>query len=58
MNAIPGYDLLSAYKLLDFNNTGKVCQFKIFTFLRDNEYIATPEEIVAIIRRIDIDGDE
>jgi Ca2+-binding EF-hand superfamily protein len=58
LHEIPGYNMLEAFKLLDFNNSGKICQYKIFTFLRDNDYIASNEEIVAIIRRIDLDGDE
>ena len=58
MNQLEGYNLLEAYRMLDFNNGGTVCQYKIFTFLRDNDYIATTEEILAVIRRIDTTGDE
>jgi Ca2+-binding EF-hand superfamily protein len=43
---------------MDVNDTGKIDGFKIYTFLRDCDYIATNDELVSIIRRIDLDADE
>lgn len=52
------FNLMDAYKMIDVNNSGAINDFKLYTFLRDNDYIATQEDLNAIIRRIDLDGDE
>lgn len=52
------FNLMDAFKMIDVNNTGGINDFKIYTFLRDNDYIATQEDLNAIIRRIDLNGDE
>jgi Ca2+-binding EF-hand superfamily protein len=59
LNEIPKFNLLEAFRTLDRNNTGKVDSTKIFQFLKNTgDYSATNEELAAIIRRIDLDGDD
>jgi Ca2+-binding EF-hand superfamily protein len=59
LHQIPSFNLLDAFKRLDRNNTGHVDAYKIHVFLKETQdYISTNEELIAIIRRIDLDGDD
>jgi Ca2+-binding EF-hand superfamily protein len=59
LSQIPNFNLLEAFKRLDKNNTGRVDAYKIHCFLKEAaDYMASNEELVAIIRRIDLDGDD
>ena len=49
---------MDAFMQLDRNNSGTVDKLKLQLFLKDCDYVATDEELVAIIRRIDLDGDD
>ena len=54
----PGFNLLDAFKLIDRTNSGKFDSYKLYSFLRDQQYVATNEELAAVIRRMDLDDDE
>lgn len=54
----PGFNLLDVFLILDRNNSGTVDKLKLELFLKDCDYVATDEELAAIIRRFDLDGDD
>ena len=54
-----GYDYtkLAAFRSIDKYNTGKIDTFNLGTFLRAYSHAASEVELLAIIRRIDTNGD-
>ena len=48
---------LSAFKAIDDYNDGHLDHFNLKRFLRKNGHLATDEELIAIIRRIDTNAD-
>lgn len=51
------YSTYAAFKSIDRHNEGSVNTYNLGVFLKNNGYYATEREILAIIRRIDTDGD-
>jgi Ca2+-binding EF-hand superfamily protein len=51
------YSSHAAWRSIDRNNNGRTDSFEVGTFLRQNGHYASEMELVAIIRRIDTDGD-
>lgn len=50
---------MDVFRRLDRNNTGRIDAYKLHVFLKEaQDHISTNEELVAIIRRIDLDGDD
>jgi len=50
--------LLSLFCLIDKSGAGKVDAFGFYAFMREQGHFASNEELAAIVRRIDTDGDE
>ena len=48
---------LSAFKAIDDYNDGHLDHFNLKRFLRKNGHLATDEELIAIVRRIDTNAD-
>jgi Ca2+-binding EF-hand superfamily protein len=51
------YSTYSAFKGVDKYNDGHITTFNLGLFLRNNGHFAQERELLAIIRRIDTDGD-
>ena len=51
------YTTYAAYRSIDRYNDGFIDSYNLGTFLKNNGHYATERELVAIIRRIDTDGD-
>jgi Ca2+-binding EF-hand superfamily protein len=51
------YNPYAAFAALDRNRNGSINSFEVGSFLRQNGHYASEMELVAIIRRIDTDGD-
>ena len=51
------YNAYAAFAALDRNRNGSINSFEVGSFLRQNGHFASEMELVAIIRRIDCDGD-
>ncbi|CAI2368405.1 unnamed protein product [Moneuplotes crassus] len=51
------YTPLELFNLVDITNQGFLDHFSLKNFLLCNEHMATKEELIAIIRRIDTNGD-
>lgn len=51
------YSTYSAFKCVDKYNDGFISSFNLGMFLRNNGHHASERELLAIIRRIDTDGD-
>ena len=51
------YTPLSAYRSVDKYNDGRIDTFNLGSFLRSCGHYATEAELLAIVRRIDTDGD-
>ncbi len=51
------YSTYSAFKCVDKYNDGFINSFNLGQFLKNNGHYAQEREILAIIRRIDTDGD-
>jgi len=51
------YNAYAAFAALDRNRNGSINSFEVGSFLRQNGHYASEMELVAIIRRIDTDGD-
>lgn len=51
------YSSLSAYRSIDRYNDGRIDPINLSSFLRNSGHHAAEREILAIIRRIDTDGD-
>jgi Ca2+-binding EF-hand superfamily protein len=51
------YNAYNAFSALDRNRNGSINSFEVGNFLRQNGHYASEMELVAIIRRIDTDGD-
>lgn len=51
------YSSLSAYRSVDRYNDGRIDPINLGSFLRNNGHHASEREILAVIRRIDTDGD-
>lgn len=51
------YSAYAAYRSIDKYNDGKVDTFSLNTFLKNNGQFSSEKELLAIIRRIDTDGD-
>jgi Ca2+-binding EF-hand superfamily protein len=51
------YSTLSAYRAVDKYNDGRIDTFNMGSFLRGCGHYATETELLAIIRRVDTDGD-
>ena len=51
------YSTLSAWRSVDRYNDGRIDTFNLGTFLRGCGHYATETELLAIVRRIDTDGD-
>lgn len=48
---------MSSFRSVDRLNSGLISTVNLGAFLRDNGHFATEAELLAIIRRIDTDGD-
>ncbi len=51
------YSILSAFRSIDRYNIGRIDSINLGTFLRACEHNPSEIEIIAIIRRVDTDGD-
>jgi len=51
------YQTYAAYKAIDKYNDGFIDTFNLSKFLKNNGHYASERELIAIIRRIDTDGD-
>lgn len=51
------YSALSAWRAVDKYNDGRIDTFNLGTFLRGCGHYATETELLAIVRRVDTDGD-
>jgi len=51
------YTAMAAFRSVDRFNSGVITTVNLGAFLRDNGHFATEGELLAIIRRIDTDGD-
>ena len=51
------YSIYSAFRSIDRYNEGYIDTYNLGTFLRNNGYYASERELIAIIRRVDTDGD-
>lgn len=51
------YTTYAAFRAIDKYNEGSVNTYNLSVFLKNNGYYATERELLAIIRRIDTDGD-
>ena len=51
------YSTLAAYRSIDKYNDGRIDNFNLGSFLRSCGHYAAERELIAIIRRIDTDGD-
>ena len=51
------YSVYSAFRSIDRYNEGYIDTYNLGTFLRNNGYYASERELIAIIRRVDTDGD-
>jgi len=51
------YSTYSSYKTIDRYNDGFIDTFNLAQFFKNNGHFATEREILAVIRRIDTDGD-
>jgi hypothetical protein len=54
---MPDFNVDSVYNCIDDWCYGYVDSRNLKSFFRNNKYIATDEECVAIIRRMDLDAD-
>lgn len=51
------YSSYAAFRAIDKYNEGNINTFNLSTFLKNNGHYASEKELLAIIRRIDTDGD-
>mmetsp|Transcript_14290 Transcript_14290/g.24327 ORF Transcript_14290/g.24327 Transcript_14290/m.24327 type:complete len:106 (-) Transcript_14290:676-993(-) len=51
------FTLMAAFRSIDRYNVGRIDSINLGTFLRSNGFNPTEMELLAIIRRIDTDGD-
>ena len=51
------YTSFAAFRSVDRYNTGRINTVNLGSFLRQNGHYASEMELVAIVRRIDADGD-
>ena len=51
------YSTYAAFKAIDRLSEGSINTYNLGSFLKNNGYYATERELLAIIRRIDTDGD-
>lgn len=51
------YTTYAAFRAIDKYNEGNINTYNLSVFLKNNGYFATERELLAIIRRIDTDGD-
>ena len=51
------YSTYACFRTLDFDNDGVITTFNLMDWLKRNGHYATEREVLAIIRRIDTDGD-
>lgn len=51
------YTSYAAFRAIDKYNEGNINTFNLGSFLKNNGHFATERELLAIIRRIDTDGD-
>lgn len=58
MQSQPGFSLPGSFELIDRFGSGKIDSFVLYSFLRELGHFASNEELAAIVRRIDTDGDE
>ncbi|OMJ95043.1 hypothetical protein SteCoe_1748 [Stentor coeruleus] len=52
------FSMISAFSLLDFPSTSFITRDKLYSFLRRNGKLVYDDDIDALLRRMDIDGDE
>ena len=57
LNVRYDYSSISAFRSVDKYNSGRIDTFTLGNFLRTQGHYATETELLAIIRRIDTDGD-
>ena len=57
MESSKQFDYQQAYSEIDDWNYGYIDSKNLKNFLRKHGYIATDQDIMAIIRRMDLDGD-
>lgn len=53
----PDYSIQAAFRTIDVHNEGNLNQHNLSDFFRSHGIYLVPNEIFAIIRRIDVDGD-
>ena len=51
------YSTYAVFKTLDYDADGELTSYDIGLFLKKNGHYASERELMAIIRRIDTDGD-
>jgi Ca2+-binding EF-hand superfamily protein len=54
----PDFSSISAFSILDFPSTNSISREKIKDFLKRNGKFALDDDIDAVLRRVDVDGDE
>ncbi|OMJ80663.1 hypothetical protein SteCoe_19042 [Stentor coeruleus] len=52
------FSMVSAFSLIDFPSTSFITRDKLYSFLRRNGKLIYDDDIDALLRRMDIDGDE
>ena len=57
MDATKSFDVKRAFHSIDDWNYGYIDKKNLRTFLRKHNYIASNSECIAVIRRLDLDGD-
>ena len=51
------YSIYASFRAVDRYNEGYIDSYNLSQFLKNNAYYASERELIAIIRRIDTDGD-
>ena len=57
LTRLPDWNVKAAYNLLDSQRQGFVSHFNLYGFLNQNKYDASDDELIAIIRRMEGQGD-
>ena len=57
LTRLPDWNVKASYNLLDSQKQGFVSHFNLYGFLNQNKYDASDDELIAIIRRMEGQGD-
>ena len=55
--ACPDYTVMASFKSVDRQNTGVITSVNLGEFFRIHNHFASETELLAVIRRLDLDGD-